>query len=176
MKRRSKIRRAGCLCPHLHLSCIRCHRFPSIPTSSGSTVPAPSVSRTDHRRDPQSRKTQAYAAPPLPPHPHPPPFCVAGTSSSSMHGVASSSRAFSGLAAALVLVRASENDIGRDNDGDVVFRVTFAMSPASPPRSARPSSDGGDRRGCYLLGCGSDVARHERRHALAPVIISIVGI
>ena len=53
-------------------------------------------------------------------------------------------------AAALALFRASENDIGENDDGDVIiFGVPFAMSPGSPPRSVRSSSgDAGGRCCC----------------------------
>ena len=52
--------------------------------------------------------------------------------------------------AALALFRASENDIGEDDDGDIiVFGVPFATSPASPPSSARSSGGDAGGRCCY---------------------------
>jgi hypothetical protein len=57
------------------------------------------------------------------------------------------SRAFSVMAEALALLRASETDIGeKDDDGDVVlFGVPLATSPAGPPCSAQSSADRGKR-------------------------------
>jgi hypothetical protein len=58
--------------------------------------PHPVSHQQHHHRDPRSRKTWTQIASPLPSPllPHPPPFSVTGMSSSSVHGVASSSRAF----------------------------------------------------------------------------------
>jgi len=88
-------------------------------------------------------------------------FCAAGTPSSSARG-ASPSRAFLASETALALLRESlaDNDIMEDDGGDVVvFRVPFATSPASPPRSARPSS--GDAGGRSHFKSGFGVVRHD---------------
>ena len=55
--------------------------------------------------------------------------------------------------AALALFRASENDIGEDDNGDVIaLGVPFGTSPASPPHSAQ--SSGGDAGGrCCCCRC-----------------------
>jgi len=82
--------------------------------------------------------------------------------SSSVHGVHPLSNTFSALVTAFALLGASENDIGEDDDGDViVFGVPFATSPASPPRSARSSGgDAGGRCCCCYFESGSGIARH----------------
>jgi hypothetical protein len=83
-----------------------------------------------HRRDPRRRKARAYETHLfrffltflwLTPLGHRRHLCTFSTS-----------------AAALVLLRVTENDSGEDGDGDgVTFGVPFATSPASRPRSAR---------------------------------------
>jgi len=83
---------------------------------------------------------------------------------------ASPSRASS--VSALALLRVSENDIGEDDDADVVvFGVPFATSPTSLPHSARSSGDGGERYCCCLLESGSGVA-HDNGDPLRLLISS----
>ena len=74
-------------------------------------------------------------------------------------------------AAALALLRASENDIGEDDD-DADILAPFVTSPASPPPSARSSADGGERRCCCLLGSGSGVTRNDGDPPRLPLSLS----
>ena len=106
---------------------------------------------------PQRRTMRAYAAVPLRHHylPHLPPSCVAATPEFFVRGGASSFRAVSASAKALVVVRASEHAIG-EIFALCCFGVPYTTSPASPRRGAQSFGDGGDEcRSLWSLVPGS---------------------
>ena len=72
------------------------------------------------------------------------------------------SRTFSADIAALALLRESGEDVGEDdNPNIVVFGAPLATSPATLPHSAQPSGDEGERNCCCLLGSGSSIGRND---------------
>jgi hypothetical protein len=65
----------GSSCPHNHLTCMRCHEFPSVWTTLNGVDSTHKPLCPPHRcHGPQSRTTQEYTAQPLCPplHSHPP--------------------------------------------------------------------------------------------------------
>lgn len=104
-----------------------------------------SLPHAPHRRQSlRSRTTRVYAAVPLRPHhlPHLPPFWRGCDAESRLcaWGPHPLSRLYHPWAE---LLRAQEIEIGHVVVAFVVFGAPFTTSPASPPRSAGSSGDGG---------------------------------
>jgi|SRR6267142_4539133 len=153
-------------CPYLHRSCMRRHKFPSMPTASnGSSVPAPCAAPPPTFSKLNDANPQLYL------------FVVvvvvfllrfARLECARLVCAGGATPFLSASADALALLIVSENDIGEDDDdGDVPVRA----SPAIPRRGGRSSGDGGDRCCCCCCCCCCDcgrllvsepgVARHE---------------